>query len=274
MRLHLPAIALLLFATAVRADHYDVFLVGGQSNCDGRGPAKDLTGPLASYVKPQEDVIIAYSCSKLRGPILESGGFKPLQPGWSVSPGYKREKGLPSPTFGPELAFGRAMADSLKPKKVAIIKYTEGGTNLAKQWNPDTKDMLYDASVAFTKKWLKDLKDRGHTYTIRGMIWHQGESDAALTADAYEKLLTTFIERMRKDLDAPDMAFGIGEVYDNKKRDTIRVAQKATAEKVKGAYFVPASDLKTYDGGTHFDAASQIELGKRFAVGMIKVIGK
>jgi hypothetical protein len=105
------------------------------------------------------------------------------------------------------------------------------------------------------------------------MIWHQGESDANLSADEYEKQLTGFISRVRTDLEAPELPFGIGEVFDNGKRDTIRTAQKAIAEKVKKTFFVSADKLKTFDGGTHFDAASQIELGSRFAIGTAKALG-
>ena len=79
---------------------------------------------------------------------------------------------------------------------------------------------------------------------------------------------------MRADLEVPDLPFGVGEVFDNGKRDAVRAAQKATAEKVKGVFFVSADKLKTFDGGTHFDAASQIELGERFAAGMAKAISK
>jgi iduronate 2-sulfatase len=266
--------ALCCAATApVRADDIQVFLVAGQSNCDGRGPASGLTGPLAKWTKPQDDVSITYSCSKLRGPVLTSGGFKPLQPGWSVAPGKSRPTALPGGTFGPEVSFGRSMADRLKDKKVAIIKYAEGGTSLAKDWNPEVKDRLYAAFLDFTRASLKDLKDKGHTVTVRGMIWHQGESDAGLTAEEYEKHLTAFIGRVRTDLDLRDLPFGIGEVYDDGKRDKVRAAQKATAEKVKLAFFVPADGLKTFDKGTHFDAASQIELGERFAAGMAKALG-
>jgi iduronate 2-sulfatase len=261
-------------ADAARADHFEVFVVAGQSNCDGRGKAAELTGPLATWAKPQENVLVAYSCSKLRGPVLASDGFKPLQPGWSVAPGKDKPTKLPSGTFGPEVSFGHGMAAHLKDKKVALIKFAEGGTSLAKDWNPDVKDRLYPAFLDFTKKSLKELKDKGHTYTLRGMIWHQGESDAGLTADEYQKLLTAFIARVRTDLEVPELPFGVGEVFDNGKRDTVRAAQKATAEKVKGVFFVPADGLKTFDGGTHFDAASQIELGERFAAGMAKAIGQ
>jgi iduronate 2-sulfatase len=104
------------------------------------------------------------------------------------------------------------------------------------------------------------------------MIWHQGESDAALTAEAYQKQLTAFIGRVRTDLEVPELPFGIGEVCDNGKRDAVRAAKKATAENENGAFFVPADGLKTFDGGTHFDAASQIELGERFAAGMARAL--
>jgi iduronate 2-sulfatase len=113
------------------ADHYNVFLVAGQSNCDGRGPVRDLKGPLVRWAKPQQDVIISYSCSTLRGPQLTSGGFQPLQPGWSVAPGKNKPKMLPSSTFGPEVSFGRTMADHLQKEKIALIKFAEGGTSLA-----------------------------------------------------------------------------------------------------------------------------------------------
>jgi iduronate 2-sulfatase len=262
----------LLGGAAGRADQYEVFLVAGQSNCDGRGKASELTGSLAEWAKLQGDVLIAYSCSKLRGPALTSGGFKPLRPGWSVAPGKNRPTKLPSGTFGPEVSFGRAMADNMKGKKVALVKFAEGGTSLARDWNPDAKDRLYPAFLAFTRKSLKELTDAGHTYTIRGMIWHQGESDAKLTADEYQKRLTAFIARVRTDLGVPGLPFGVGEVFDNGKRDTVRAAQKVTAAKVPGVLFVPAGGLTTFDGGTHFDAASQIELGERFAAGMAKAL--
>jgi len=61
-------------------------------------------------------------------------------------------------------------------------------------------------------------------------------------------------------------------VIDNGKRDSILAAQRATAKDVKGAFLVLAEKLKSSDGGTHFDAASQIELGQRFAAGMQKAI--
>ncbi len=261
---------LVALSTCAWAEQYDVFLIAGQSNCDGRGAASELTGPLAKYAQPRSDVIIAYSCSTLRGARLDSGGFKPLQPGWSVAPGKNRPKAVPSNTFGPELAFGHTLADSMKGKHIALIKFAEGGTSLKKDWNVDVRDRLYEAMIAFVNQSLKDLTDHGHGVQLRGMIWHQGESDAGLPAEEYQELLTAFITRVRADLKTPQLRFGIGEVFDNGKRNAVRAAQKKVGATVAGAYFVPSTGLKTFDGGTHFDAASQIELGTRFATEMLK----
>ncbi len=262
-------LALLVLAGCADAKHYDVFLIAGQSNGDGRGAAADLTGELSRYAEPQPDVPIAYSCSSLRGPVLASEGFQPLQPGWSVAPGRNKPKSLPSRTFGPEVSFGRALADALPERHVALIKYAEGGTSLKRDWNPAVRDRLYDAFLAFVAQSLKTLTDRDDTYTVRGMIWHQGESDAGLPEGEYQTLLTDFIAKVRAALGVPELPFGIGEVYDNGKRDRVRAGQQATASAVPGAYFVSAEGLKTFDDGTHFDAASQIELGRRLGAGMV-----
>jgi iduronate 2-sulfatase len=272
-RLLLICAAAMAFASAARAEHYDVFIISGQSNCDGRGSAAALTGPLAKWAGPRKDVVIEYSCSTLRGPALGSDGFKPLQPGWSVAPGKNRPRTLPSGTFGPEVSFGAAMAKAMPGKHIALIKFAEGGTSLKKDWNPDIRGRLYDAGVAFVTKSLKDLQDKGDTCEIRGMIWHQGESDAGLPAEEYQTLLTTFITRVRTDVGAADMPFGIGDLYDDGERDKVRAALKATASAVRHAFFVSAEGLKTSDKGTHFDAAGQIELGERYAAGMMKALG-
>jgi iduronate 2-sulfatase len=255
---------------ATRAEHYEVFLLAGQSNMDGRGAKKDLVGELASYSKPQPDVLIAFAAGGLHRPLTLSNGFVPLEPGYSGTPAQKAG-GLPTGTFGPELSFGRTLATALPGKHVALIKYAEGGTNLRADWNPDKKGSLYEKFIAFTRQSLKGLKDRGDTYEIRGMIWHQGESDASLPTDQYQKMLTEFINRVRTDLAINDLPFVIGEVYDNGKRDLVRAAQQTAAKTVAGTYFASAKGLNTFDAGTHFDAASQIKLGQRFAEPLLKL---
>ena len=77
---------------------------------------------------------------------------------------------------------------------------------------------------------------------------------------------------MREDLGKADLPVVVGEVFDNGKRDSVRAALRATAGNVPHAGFASAEGLKTWDGGTHFDAAGQIALGERFAEAMLKLV--
>ena len=237
--------------------------MAGQSNMDGRAKTADLKDDLARWKKEQRDVVIAYSNSGTKGKRL----FAPwtaLAPGYSVRPGKPPVERLPGETFGPEVSFGRTLADSLKTP-IALIKFAEGGTSLQKDWRVGDPGGLYTRMLPFVREQMNALTARGDTYTLRGFAWHQGESDSSLTQEQYAKLLKSLITQVRRDLDAPNLPVVIGEVYDNHERDTVRVAEKSAATNIPYCVFASADKLKTQDEGTHFDAASQIELGKRMA---------
>ncbi len=175
-----------------------VFILAGQSNMDGRGKKSDLVGPLAKFAEPQADLRIAYSNSTMRGP-FHTDGFVPLQPGFSVPPGAKKESfKLPGNTFGPEVSFGRAIADVMPHDKIVLIKFSEGGTSLHSDWKLDKPGGLYEQGIAFIRASLKNLSDSGESYELAGIIWHQGESDASLDPGKYQELLTRFITQMRR----------------------------------------------------------------------------
>lgn len=108
----------------------------------------------------------------------------------------------------------------------------------------------------------------GDTMTIRALLWHQGESNAKDTTEEYQAKLTTLIVRMREDIGQPELPVVVGEVFDNGARDNVRAAQRATAKAVPKVAFASAEGLATSDKGTHFDAASQLQLGQRFAAAL------
>ena len=266
----LPSLFALMKPVVAQAEHYDVFILIGQSNMDGRAKAQDLVGPLANFAKPQADVKIDYSCSDLRGPVHGSDGWKPLAPGWSApgnrfSAGYK----VPSDRFGPEVSFGRAMADAMPGHHVAIIKFAEGGTSLSEDWSPNVNGRLYDQSLAFIHQALEALTSRGDTYSIDAIVWHQGESDAGLPPGRYAQMLTAFIDRLRTDFKQPRLPIVIGEVFDNHRRDNVRQDERDVSRSLKNVYFASSEGLKTIDPGTHFNAASQIEMGRRMAAALL-----
>jgi iduronate 2-sulfatase len=254
-----------------RADHYDVFLLAGQSNMDGRGAVKDLQEDLAPYATTSSNVRIHFSAGGLRRPLTVSDGLQPLAPGFSGTPGNK-PGALPTQTFGPELSFGPAIAKALPGRRILLVKFAEGGTSLGVDWNPGAKDKLYENFIRFVRTTQDMLKANGDTGAIRGMLWHQGEGDAGMAPGKYQAALTEFISRVRTDLELPELPFIIGQVYDKPSRQSLIADQKATAQSVPFTGFAEADDLTTWDAGTHFDAKSQIELGKRFAREMARFL--
>jgi hypothetical protein len=119
-RLVIPALATVAAAAAVAGQHFDVYLVGGQSNADGRGAAKSLTGELAAWARPRADVRIFYANPVNGNPAKPKyrAGWTNLQPGFSVAPGYSGP--LPSPTFGPEVSFGGTLAEKHPDRKAVL----------------------------------------------------------------------------------------------------------------------------------------------------------
>lgn len=245
----------------------DVVLLIGQSNMDGRGKVSELPAELSA---PSPTIRLFY-----RNPPAASDGWVALAPGYSLAPGAKPP--VPGATFGAEISFGPALAAAMPTLHLALIKASKGGTSLAKDWKPgeagkpDTQGPCYRNLLDTLKAALPALG----AHRLRGAVWHQGESDAGLPEGEYQKLLTAFIPRLREDVGVANLPFVIGEVYDNGKRDAVRAGQKAVAAVVPNTAFVPCDGLKTWDNGTHFDAAGQLELGRRYAAalaGMLKTV--
>ena len=78
-------VAALVFASqsVCVGDNYDVYLLAGQSNMDGRGLARELS---AAQKEPIEQAIICY-----RNPKTDGDGWQPLSPKFSLAP--KKYKG-------------------------------------------------------------------------------------------------------------------------------------------------------------------------------------
>ncbi len=114
--------------------------------------------------------------------------------------------------FGPEIGFAASMIDARKDNPIALIKGSKGGTSLSKDWNPGTKGKpesqgpCYRNFIETIRLADKALEERGDSATLRGILWHQGESDASSSAARYQEELTNFIARLRDDVGQSDEA--------------------------------------------------------------------
>lgn len=266
MKLILAVTVLAMGAGAKGAD-YELYLFAGQSNMDGRGKAANLT---EAQRRPSEKTIIFY-----RNPPYASDGWQALAPGFSIPP--KHRSGIPSPTFGPEIGFAAAMEKSQSDRRFAFIKGSKGGTSLRRDWQPGVKGdpksqgpiyrNFVETVLLATSALIKD----GHTFKLRGLLWHQGESDSKSGAETYHRRFVAFAERVREDLKAPMLPIVVGEVFDNGKRDGVRKALRQFGEEDPAGGFVSSAGTTTWDPGTHFDAKSQLLLGSRYAETMLKL---
>ncbi len=233
-----------------------VFLLGGQSNMDGWGYVSGLPPTLQLA---QKDVDIYWSGRPLWTGLLASST------GSSSGVAY----------FGPEVLFGRTVADALPERQISVIKHAVGGTDLAECWDPgSTRDdpaqgYCYKGFIETVEAGLDELDAQGVVYEIGGMAWMQGESDAyqEAFANAYGANLEHFIERVRQDVSTPEMPFAMGQIDcpSCPWRDTVREAQTQVANASETVYSVPTDDLPQNLDNLHFDASGQRTLGRRLA---------
>lgn len=108
--------------------------------------------------------------------------------------------------------------------------------------------------------------------TLKGILWHQGESDANRDlAAGYAAKLAALITAFRTELAAPAVPFVVGQLgqFDGKPwtefTTLVDHAHRELPLKVARTAFVPSDGLKDKGDKTHFDSASYREFGHRYA---------
>ena len=165
------------------------------------------------------------------------------------------------------MSFARAVADANTNRHIALIKVTQGGTSLTTDWNP-TSGYMYATLTNLARVALQALANEGSTYTLRGMIWHQGESDGSLSTSSYQAKLTDFINAVRRDFAVTNLPFVVGELATNRSL-TVRQAQFNVSEIMPYVGFASSSNLPTLaTNDPHFTASSQLTMGQRMAAAL------
>jgi hypothetical protein len=272
-----------------------VFILAGQSNAVGYNHIKELRVSRSFLTENSANLanVMFWPGSNAR-PGFENVWTK-LQPGISeisVKEPYK------DGCFGPEIGFALTLQKLLPGDKIAIIKYAEGGTGIArsldykdyipalkdfddkgKNWHPpvDGKEggLLYKNLTDNIRKALENLKYQGLKYEISGFLWMQGEHEAGISktmAEDYGKLLSLFRESVRHDLKIKKLPFIVGEINSHTWAfaGIARKQQTLACEKDPGSLLIKTTDLSrgSVGGAAHFDADGMMILGNRFAQGM------
>ena len=153
--------------------------------------------------------------------------------------------------------FARIIADEQPGVVVGVIPAAFGGTSL-EEWRPEGP--LYNNALDRTREAMA----RG---TLAGILWHQGESDAAPEkAAVYAERFAAMIAQLRKDLGAEEVPVVIGEIgHFVANVDAINAALAKVVEWVPRCALVKADELGHKGDALHFDSTALRELGRRYA---------
>jgi len=231
-----------LFAGVARAEHYQVFILGGQSNMYGANSKTDALPP--ELQRRQEDVLL-YSGSELS----------------KLKPGSGR-------SFGPEVTFGRTIADALPDENFYLIKHSDGGTSLWNEWRLDG-GRSYTRLKNVVEIALNELTKAGHTYQIVGILWTQGERDAwnDRTTAQYEADLQAFIAdlRSRYGEGLPFFFSRLSVLQTARPIEAVRTAQEYVAAADPNAYLIDTDAMQMQRDNLHFTGKGYMDLGEAFA---------
>jgi hypothetical protein len=225
-------------------EKFHLYLLVGQSNMAGRGKVEE------EDKTPHDRVLM----------LGKAGQWVP-----AVDPMHfdKSAAGV-----GLGKTFGKLMAEANPEITVGLIPCAVGGSPID-SWKPGefykpTNSHPWDDA-------MKRAKLAQESGTLKGILWHQGESDAnEKLAAAYESKLHALVKAFRKELgdDVPFLAGQIGQFEDvpwDEYKKQVNQAHLDLPKHLPRTAFVSAEGLKHKGDKVHFDSPSLREFGKRYA---------
>lgn len=216
-------------------ENLHVYLLIGQSNMAGRAKVpEDMAGVIdrCYLLNEKNEWVPAKNPLNLYSSIRKGEGMQKLGPGYS---------------------FALAMLEANPDIFIGLVVNARGGSKI-EQWGRKTN--YYLQAELRTKAAMQ-------TGTLKGILWHQGESNSSRPR-SYLRQLTTLITDLRVDFERDDLPFVAGQIRDDDKSKPINTEIAKLPEAVPYTGVALSEGLTMYDG-THFDTESQFELGKRYA---------
>lgn len=225
-----------------------VYLMAGQSNMAGRG-----------FVEPKDTII-----HKRVLTINKNGKLI-----YAKEPLHFYEPSNTGLDMG--ISFAKRIASKTSDSiSILIIPLAVGGSSIG-QWIENKKHRNVEL--------LKNFEDKveiGKTYgKIKGILWHQGESNANNTPSIskYETNLSLLFSKFRKIVGNQNLPIVVGELgnYSTTKKNWEKLNSKirSYANTDLNVKIVSASGLTDKGDKLHFDSKSLRILGKRYAEKML-----
>ena len=268
-------------------DRVRLFYLGGQSNMDGFGINEDLPRSL----KTPQNIWIFHGNPADDGEKGGQGIWEKLRPGHGAGFSSDGVKNKLSNNFGIELSFAKTLRELYPNDKIAIIKYSRGGTSIDCTaqatrgcWDPNYEGHgginQYDNFLSTLNNAFKvdDINKNGQKDILipSGIIWMQGEGDARKekVAKQYYKNLKRLVDLIRAAFRADDLPVVIGKISDsnaNKKGkiweycELVQYAQEKFVQKDDNAAIVRDTKHYKYSDPWHYDSQGYIDLGEKCA---------
>lgn len=227
-----------------------LYLLAGQSNMAGRGDVGELDRALVPN-------LFALNSAMEWGPAKNPLHFdKPEIVG-----------------VGPGFAFGQAMAEANPGARIGLIPGAVGGSSI-RAWLPNgvhtqTNSRPWDDALSRTFRVLAQ-----HGGQLKGIIWHQGESDSNEFAPQYEDALVDLVERFRHEFHDPELPFVAAPlaayyVATNPIAADINAATADLSNRLPHTAVISAEGMNPRADNVHLDSASARALGQRYAAAML-----
>jgi len=285
------------------AAEYELYFLGGQSNMDGYGKVEELPPELREPVT--NAMIFHGNTAPDDAPADGRGVWAQLRPGHGGGYASDGRTATYSDRFGVELTFARRLLECHPAAKIAIIKYSRGGSSIDREaagrfgcWDPDYPGGAerginqYDHFLAAVRNAtaVGDIDGDGERDVLipRGIVWMQGESDAAFTRDIalrYEGNLARLMDLIRAALRDADLPVAIGRISDSGRDDeeqdgkvwnwgdVVRAAEASYVAHDSRAVLVTTTDAYGYSDPWHYDGAGYLDLGRAFADALMDLDG-
>jgi hypothetical protein len=238
---------------------FPVFLLLGQSNMAGHGCVRPGDPWQAGDLAPAPGVLVFGGQGTVTSP--RPRGWLRWRP--AAHPLHLNQG---SAGFGLGLPFARQLLEDTHATRVGLVPAAWGGAGI---------DVLGRGTPLYENA-VRRARIAARDGTLAGVLWHQGETDAGgdPLARSHAAKLARLIGHLREDLEAPGLPVVIGDLghFGDERRKLeaiqrralVRAGLRQVADDDPHAAFVESEGLAGSDA-VHFDRASLIEFGKRYA---------